>query len=202
MRTLPLGPALLGLLLSATPALAVDVGQPAPDFSLTDLDGKVVKLSALRGHVVVLEWFNPGCPFVKASHTRGTLVDAAAKQVPKGVVWLAVNSAAAGKQGSGVEANRAAEREYGMRHPVLLDESGAVGRAFGATNTPGMMVIDRDGKLAYRGAIDNSPDGEGQAPAGGTLVDYVSAALDDLSAGRPVRTPETKQYGCSVKYGS
>jgi cytochrome oxidase Cu insertion factor (SCO1/SenC/PrrC family) len=188
--------------LLAAPALAADVGQPAPDFSLKDLDGKVVKLSDLRGKTVVLEWFNPGCPFVKASHTRGSLVGAAARQTGKGVVWLAVNSAAPGKQGYGPEANRAAERQYGMDYPVLLDESGQVGKAYGATNTPGMIVIDRDGRLVYRGAIDNSPDGEKGAPSGGTLIDYVSSALDDLSAGRPVRYPETKQYGCSVKYGS
>jgi cytochrome oxidase Cu insertion factor (SCO1/SenC/PrrC family) len=189
-------------LLSAAPALAADVGQPAPDFSLRDLDGKVVKLSDLRGRTVVLEWFNPGCPFVKASHTRGTLVGAAARQAGKGVVWLAVNSAAPGKQGYGVESNRAATQQFQMSYPVLLDESGQVGRAYGATNTPGMFVIDGEGRLAYRGAIDNSPDGERQAPEGGTLVDYVSSALDDLAAGRPVRHPETRQYGCSVKYGS
>jgi peroxiredoxin len=190
-----------GLLLTL-PALAVEVGQEAPDFSLKDLDGKAVKLSDLRGHVVVLEWFNPGCPFVRASHTRGTLVGEAARQVQRGVIWLAVNSSAPGKQGSGAEENRAAARQYHMDHPVLLDESGQVGRAFGATNTPGMFVIDRDGRLAYRGAIDNSPDGEGESPQGGKLVDYVSSAVDDLQAGRPVRQPETRQYGCSVKYGS
>lgn len=193
--------ALAGLLLAA-PALAVDVGQPAPDFSLQDLDGKAVKLSDLRGRTVVLEWFNPGCPFVKASHTRGTLVGAAARQARKGVVWLAVNSAAPGKQGYGAEANRAAAQQFHMSYPVLLDESGQVGRAYGATNTPGMFVVDGEGRLVYRGAIDNSPDGEGQAPEGGTLVDYVSSALDDLAAGRPVRHPETRQYGCTVKYGS
>jgi peroxiredoxin len=193
--------AIAGLLL-AFPALAVEVGQEAPDFALKDLDGKAVRLSDLRGHVVVLEWFNPGCPFVRASHTRGTLVGEAARQVQRGVVWLAVNSAAPGKQGSGVEENRTVARQYHMDHPVLLDGSGQVGRAFGATNTPGMFVIDRAGRLAYRGAIDNSPDGEGEAPQGGKLLDYVSSAIDDLQAGRPVQHPETRQYGCSVKYGS
>jgi peroxiredoxin len=193
--------AFLGLSL-AFPALAVDVGQPAPDFTLNDLDGKAVTLSALRGQLVVLEWFNPGCPYVKASHTKGTLVGAAARQAGKGVVWLAVNSAAPGKQGSGAEQNRAAVQQFRMDYPVLLDESGKVGRAYGATNTPGMMVIDKDGKLAYRGAIDNSPDGEREAPQGGVLIDYVSSALGDLAAGRPVGHPETRQYGCSVKYGS
>jgi hypothetical protein len=111
-----------------------------------------------------------------------------------------VNSAAPGKQGHGAEVNRAAARDWKMGHPLLLDESGAVGRAYGATNTPHMFVVDRDGRLAYAGAIDNSPDGERRAPSGGGLVEYVSAALEDLGAGRPVRTPRTKAYGCSVKY--
>lgn len=192
----------LASLLLSSPAFGADVGAPAPDFSLKDLDGKTVKLSDLRGHVVVLEWFNPGCPFVKASHTRGTLVEAAARHAKDGVVWLAVNSAAPGKQGSGAEANRAAVQEYRMDYPVLLDPAGQAGRAYGATNTPGMFVIDREGRLVYRGAIDNSPDGEREAPQGGVLIDYVSSALDDLAGGRPVRYPETRQYGCSVKYGS
>lgn len=193
--------AALGLALASS-ARAVDVGQPAPDFTLKDLDGKPVKLSDYRGKLVVLEWFNPGCPFVKASHTRGTLVETPAREAAKGVVWLAVNSAAPGKQGYGPEASRAGVQQFRMSYPVLLDESGQVGRTYGATNTPGMMVIDKDGKLAYRGAIDNSPDGERESPQGGVLVDYVSAAIDDLAAGRPVAHPETKQYGCSVKYGS
>jgi peroxiredoxin len=190
-----------GLLL-ANRVLAVDVGQAAPDFSLPDLDGKILELSKLRGQVVVLEWFNPACPFVRASHTRGTLVRDPARLAQRGVVWLAINSAAPGKQGYGAEASRSAANQFKMRYPVLLDETGRIGRAFGATNTPGMVVIDRQGRLVYRGAIDNSPDGEGEAPEGGTLVDYVSSALDDLAAGRPVAHPETKQYGCSVKYGS
>ncbi len=193
--------AAMGLTL-ATPALGVEVGQPAPDFTLRDLDGKVVKLSDLRGKLVVLEWFNPDCPYVKASHTRGTLAGAAARHEAKDVVWLAVNSAARGKQGHGRERNREAARTFGMGYPLLLDETGEVGRAYGATNTPGMMVVDRQGRLAYRGAIDNSPDGEGESPEGGTLVDHVTAALDDVTSGRQVARPETKQYGCSVKYGS
>jgi len=190
-----LAPALL--LAGPTP---VEVGEPAPDFALPDLDGKTVRLSDHRGKVVVLEWFNPGCPFVVASHTRGSLVDAAARHRESGVVWIAVNSAAPGKQGHGAEANRAASRSWRMDHPLLLDESGEVGRAYGATNTPHMFVVDRQGRLVYRGAIDNSPDGERGAPAGGVLVEFVSAALEDLRAGRPVRAPETKAYGCSVKY--
>jgi len=148
----------------------------------------------------VLEWFNPGCPFVKASHTKGSLVDTAAKHTKAGVVWLAINSGAPGKQGHGVEANREGKATFKLEHPVLLDESGRVGRAYAAKHTPHMYVIDKQGVLVYRGAIDNSPDGEGESPTGGKLVNYVSAALADIEAGKPVATAETEAYGCSVKY--
>jgi peroxiredoxin len=198
MRTLTV----LGFLAFATPVLAADVGQPAPDFALPDLDGKVHKLSDHKGKVVVLEWFNPGCPYVVNSHTKGSLVDTAARKTKAGVVWLAVNSGAPGKQGYGVEANRAAAKSWSIAHPILVDEAGEVGKAYGATNTPHMFVIRKDGKLAYKGAIDNSPDGEKGSPRGGMLVEYVSAAIEDLTAGRPVRTAETKAYGCSVKYAN
>lgn len=179
---------------------AAKIGAPAPDFTLTDTEGKTVKLSDFRGKTVVLEWFNPGCPFVQKSHTKGSLVDTAAKHTKNGVVWLAINSGAPGKQGHGVEANRAAKQEFKMDHPVLLDETGAVGKAYGAKRTPHMYVIDKNGVLVYAGAIDNSPDGEGESPSDGKLVNYVEAALDDLAAGRAVAKAETEAYGCSVKY--
>jgi peroxiredoxin len=188
------------LLALASPSLAAEVGRPAPDFTLPDLDGKVHKLSDHKGKIVVLEWFNPGCPYVVNSHTRGSLVDTAARKARDGVVWLAVNSGAPGKQGHGIEVNRAAARSWSIPHAILIDETGVVGKAYGATNTPHMFVIGKDGRLAYRGAIDNSPDGEKGSPKGGVLVEYVSAAIDDLNAGRAVRTAETRAYGCSVKY--
>lgn len=183
------------------PNARAEVGKPAPDFTLKDLDGNEVRLSSFKGKTVVLEWFNPGCPFVKNAHTKGSLVDAAKKHTANGVVWLAVNSGAPGKQGAGTDVNREAKKTFGMEHPILLDETGAVGKAYGATNTPHMMVIDPNGTLVYRGAIDNSPDGEGQSPEDGKLVSYVDAALADLAAGRPVAKAETKAYGCGVKYG-
>jgi peroxiredoxin len=178
------------------------VGKAAPEFSLKDLDGREVSLASFRGKVVVLEWFNPGCPFVKASHSKGSLKGTAKKHAANGVVWLAVNSAAQGKQGFDPAANSDAAKRFGLEHPILRDESGAVGRAYGATNTPNMFVIDKNGVLVYAGAIDNSPDGEGEAPASGSLINYVDAALEDLAAGRAVKTPVTKPYGCSVKYAS
>jgi hypothetical protein len=120
----------------------------------------------------------------------------------KGVVWLAVNSGAAGKQGADAAQNAEAVKSWSIPNPILRDEGGSVGKAYGATNTPNMFVIDKTGKVVYAGAIDNSPDGEGKSPRGGKLVNYVDAALDDVAAGRPVQTSVTKPYGCSVKYGS
>ena len=186
---------------SAHAAPAV-VGKPAPDFALKDLDGKDVKLSSFKGKVVVLEWFNPGCPFVKKSHTVGSLVDTAKKHTKNGVVWLAINSGAAGKQGADPKDNAAAVKTWSIEHPVLLDPTGATGKAYGATNTPHMFVIDSKGTLVYAGAIDNSPDGEGKSAQGGKLVNYVDAALEDIAAKRAVKTSTTKAYGCGVKYGS
>ena len=184
------------------PVAATIVGKKAPDFSLVDLDGKRVKLSAFKGKTVVLEWFNPGCPYVKKSHTVGSLVDTAKRRASKRVVWLAINSAAAGKQGHEPAENRDAAKTWSLAHPILRDVDGKVGKAYGATNTPHMFVIDPRGKVVYAGAIDNSPDGEGKAAEGGTLVNHVEAALDDVAAKRAVRVPSTKAYGCGVKYGS
>ncbi|MFO0662298.1 MAG: redoxin family protein [Polyangiaceae bacterium] len=185
-----------------SPAQVAKVGEEAPDFELVDLDGKNVKLSSFRGKVVVLEWFNPNCPFVRLSHTKGSLVGTAKRNVDRGVVWLAVNSGGAGKQGYGLDANRDGKKTYGMEHPILLDETGKVGHMYGATNTPHMMVISADGKLAYRGAIDNSPDGEGESPEGGKLVNYVDQAVTELTSGKPVSKAESKAYGCGVKYAT
>jgi peroxiredoxin len=184
----------------AAPVAGAEVGKPAPDFELRDLDGKAVKLSAYRGKVVVLEWFNAGCPFVKAAHGKGSLKTAAKDAMGKGVVWLAINSSAEGKQGAGVDANREGAKKFGLSHPVLLDTTGTVGHMYGATNTPHLFVIDEAGTLVYRGAVDNSPDGEGESPTGGKLVSYVDATLSDLAAKRPVAVPSTKAYGCGVKY--
>jgi peroxiredoxin len=187
---------------SAAHAAPATVGKPAPDFTLKDLDGKQVKLSSFRGKTVVLEWFNPGCPYVKKAHTVGPLASTAAKHGKNGVVWLAINSGAPGKQGADPKDNAVAAKMWSMTHPVLLDPTGATGKAYGATNTPHMFVIDGKGTLVYAGAIDNSPDGEGKSAEGGKHVNYVDAALADITAKRAVKIATTKAYGCSVKYGS
>lgn len=178
------------------------LGAPAPDFALTDLQGKPVRLADFKGKTVVLEWFNPECPFVKLSHTKGSLKGLADKHAgDASLVWLAINSGGTGKQGHGVEVNTQGVEAFGLKHPVLLDPEGSVGKAYGATNTPHMFIIDAKGTLVYSGAIDNSPDAEGQSPSGGALVNYVSQALDELKQGKAVSVPKTKAYGCSVKYG-
>jgi len=179
---------------------SAQVGKPAPDFSLRDLEGKTVSLHDYRGKTVVLEWFNPECPFVRASHTKASLKSFPSEQIAKGVAWLAINSNAPGKQGNGVSANADGKKRYGMPYPILLDESGDTGRHYGATNTPHMFVIDPQGVLVYQGAIDNSPDGEGESPQGGKLVNYVQAALGALGTGQDVGVKNTKAYGCGVKY--
>lgn len=135
------------------------IGEPAPAFSLPDLDGKTVSLADFAGKTVVLEWFNPGCPFVKYAHGDGPLATMAAEQSKGGIVWLAINSGAPGKQGTGVERNREAAGEWKLEHPILLDEDGKVGHAYGATSTPHMFVIDGAGKLVYAGGLDNAPLG-------------------------------------------
>jgi peroxiredoxin len=187
---------------TSSTGVSAELGKSAPDFSLKDVDGHEVHLRDYLGKVVVLEWFNPKCPFVNASHTKGSLRDTAARHLAQGIVWLGVDSAAAGKQGFAPDDIRDGAKRFGLTHPILRDESGAVGHTYGATNTPHMFVIDTKGVLAYAGAIDNSPDGEGESPQGGALVNYVDEAIADITAGRAVRTPRTKAYGCTVKYGS
>jgi peroxiredoxin len=175
----------------------LEIGKAAPAFELKDLDGKAVKLADYKGKTVVLEWFNPECPFVVHQHSEGVLKDAAAKATKDGVVWLAINSSGPGKEGNGVEKNKKAVADWKMAYPVLVDEDGTVGMAYGSKNTPTMYIIDAKGMLAYHGAIDNASEGK---PEGGTLVNYVENALAELKAGKAVSKPETKPYGCGVKY--
>jgi len=182
------------------------VGKPAPAFELLDTDGKEVSLASLRGRVVVLEWFNPDCPFVKFAHTKGPLVEMAKQRSSDKLAWLIINSNAPGKQGHGRERNVRAKDEYGIVSPVLLDEGGDVGRAYGAEKTPHVYVIDAKGILRYAGGLDNAPMGvvDDARPhsntAKGALEPYLSNAIDDVLQKRAVRLSETPVYGCTVKY--
>jgi peroxiredoxin len=182
----------------AAPAAAAKVGQPAPGFSLTGVDGKTYNLNDFKGKIVVLEWFNPECPYVVKAHSTGSLKGLGNKLQKDGVAFFAINSGAPGKQGAGAELNKAKAKEWGLEYPVLIDESGTVGRSFGATNTPHMFVIAADGKLVYAGAIDDNKDGDKKA---GEAMNYVTNAITQLKAGETVSPSTTKAYGCSVKYG-
>lgn len=174
---------------------SVEVGAPAPDFTLPALDGSKVTLSSLKGKVVVLEWFNPGCPFVVSAHEGGPL-EGMASELDGKVEWLAINSGAPGKQGHGVDTNKAAVEKWKMGHPVLLDEDGTVGKTYGATNTPQMVVIDASGKVTYWGALDNAPRGQHN----GKHVAYTKNAIEATLAGQPAKPDRTQPWGCSVKY--
>jgi peroxiredoxin len=192
----------------STPAAAA-LGHAAPDFTLTDTDGQTVKLSALRGKTVVLEWFNPDCPFIKYAHTKGPLKDLAQRVSTEKLVWLTINSNAAGKQGHGVARNQEAKSEYGINNKILLDESGVVGHAYGAIKTPHLFVIDAKGVLVYRGGVDNAPIGvvDDQRPhlpnsAPGSVENYLENALTDLAQHKPLRLADTPAYGCTVKYAN
>ena len=174
------------------------VGQQAPDFTLTDLDGNEHTLSSYtaEGKVVVLEWFNPDCPFVKKHHmVNRTMYETSHMASDNGVVWLAINSGKPGKQGTGHDRNVKAVEEYGIDYPVLLDESGSVGHTYAAKTTPHMYIIDETGTLIYAGAIDN----DRSAKKAGD-VNYVAQALGEHLEGHEVSEAETRPYGCSVKY--
>ena len=184
------------------PGVAVDsatrLGKPAPDFSLQDTDGNTFRLSDHLGSVVVLEWFNPDCAFAAHAHADGVLGDLSSKSIGDGVLWLAINSTAVGKEGSGRDRNARARIDLGMKGPVLLDEDGKVGRLYKAKTTPHIFVIDSAGKLAYRGAPDNAP--MGRVPRTGTVNRYLADALTEVKAGRAALRARTNPYGCSVKY--
>ena len=176
------------------------VGSAAPAFSLTDSSGKTVALADYKGKYVVLEWTNPGCPFVKKHYGSGNMQKLQAEFTKKGVVWLSVDSSAAGEQGAFTPAEaRAAKGDlYKDASALLLDPDGAVGHLYGATNTPDMYIINPDGKLIYEGAIDSIASAD-QADIQ-KATNYVQTSLDEALAGKPVDKPQTKPYGCSVKY--
>ena len=189
-----------GVLFSAGSARAeVAVGAKAPDFTLTTTEGKQVSLHDYAGRTVVIEWFNPDCPFVKYAHGKeGPLVAQPKRAMTEGVVWLAINSSAPGKQGNGAERNAKAGKEYGMGYPILLDADGKIGKLYGAKTTPQMYVVDKTGTLRYVGALDNAPLGKAE---GSTTVNYIDNAIKGIESGK-VERAQTESYGCTVKYDS
>jgi peroxiredoxin len=168
----------------------------APDFALTNYDGKTVKLSDYAGKIVVLEWFSYECPFARYNYEKTTAVnDLVNKFKDKGVVFLAINST--GHQEAAK--NKEFAEQFKVSHPILDDSKGAVGREYGAQTTPHTFIVDTKGNIVYNGAFDNAP--VGKIPEGAQYVNYIDKALTELTTGKAVSTPETKPYGCSVKYG-
>ena len=189
---------------AATPATAEAgampmAGQAAPAFTLVDADGTQRSLADFRGRTVVLEWTNEGCPYVQ-KHYSGAMQALQREAVGDGVVWLSIISSAPGTQGhvEGEAARQWKTRTNGASTHLLLDPTGEVGKLYGAKTTPDMRVIDGDGRLVYVGGIDDRPTNKVEDLDGAN--NYVRAALDDLEAGRPVRTAFATPYGCSVKY--
>jgi peroxiredoxin len=181
-------------LAAAAPAAAggVKVGDTAPDFTLPDTSGAEVSLSDFEGRVMVLEWLNPDCPFVQRHYKAGTMKKLASTYGDKGVVWLTINST----NYMDAAANAKFKVSNDLPYPILVDQTGDVGRLYGAVTTPHMFIIDDSGTLVYNGAIDDDPRGS----KGEGSMNYVAAALDEVLAGKAVTTAETKPYGCSVKY--
>jgi hypothetical protein len=187
--------------LLAGPAVAQQAtGKPAGDFQLTDMNGKAVKLSDYRGKNVVLEWNNPGCPYVKKHYDSGNMQKSQAAARRDGAVWLTINSGAPGKQGhmSGPEAKAFVAGAKAQPTAYLLDPQGRVGKGYAAKTTPHLYVIDGRGVLRYQGGIDDKPTAD-QADIAGAR-NHVLAALAEMKAGKPVSVAETRPYGCSVKY--
>lgn len=176
-----------------------EVGKPAPAFELKDVDGKTHKLSDLKGKIVVLEWTNFKCPFVvRHQKDNQTMQKTLAKFKDKDVVWLAVDST--NPEFDGGHTNEMikewAESEgVKLPYPVLRDEKGEIGHQYGAQTTPHMYVIDKNGILAYSGAIDDDPKGEKENP-----TNFVEQAVNSLLADSTVEVAFHKPYGCSVKY--
>ena len=189
----------LSTLFSAAALAAATVGQPAPAFNVTDLAGKPVNLADYKGKTVVLEWHNFGCPFVQKHYKSGNM-QALQKRYANDVVWLAVNST--NKSASDyTEPAKLTEQLKGFNATparYLMDEPGTMGLAYGAKTTPHMYVIDTTGKVVYNGAIDDKRSSNPEDVK--TAKNYVVAALEDLKAGKPVATPTTAPYGCTVKY--
>ena len=194
--------ALAAALAAATALASATVGQPAPAFTATDTAGKTVSLADFKGKHVVLEWVNPGCPFVVkhygSSNMQGTQKEAAAK----GVVWLAINSTAPEATDFKAPAAMAQwmQGQKAAATATLIDADGKVGKAYGARTTPHMYIINPAGTLVYAGAIDSKPTSSAADIASAT--NHVKVALAESLAGKPVSTATTKPYGCSVKYSS
>ncbi len=185
-----------------TTAAVAAPGQPgvAPAFTLTDSEGVQRSLADFRGKTVVIEWINEGCPYVQKHYSAGAMQALQREAVADGVVWLTIISSAPGKQGyvEGEEARAWKARNNAAASHLLLDPDGTVGKAFGASTTPDMRVIDAEGRVLFAGGIDDRPTNKVEDLDGAN--NFVRAALEDVEAGRAIRTAYAQPYGCSIKY--
>src|SRR5215831_17632894 len=187
------------LALAAT-ALAVRVGEPAPGFTAVDSNGKTQKLSDYKGKYVVLEWHNQGCPYTKKHYESGNMQHLQKEWTAKGVVWFTVISSAPGAQGfvTPSQENDYVKQVNATPTAVLMDPQGTLGHLYAAKTTPHMFIIDPNGTLIYNGAIDDHATSDAADIA--QSKNYVSTALGEAMAGKPVTESATRPYGCSVKY--
>jgi peroxiredoxin len=178
------------------------VGQPAPDFNLVSTDGKPVRLSDFRGRHVVLEWTNPGCPFVRKHYGAGNMQAVQKEAAAKGVAWLAINSTETGSVDYLKPASLAAwlVQHKATQTAILMDEEGLVGKVYGARTTPHMYIVGPRGTLLYAGGIDSIPSAKVDDIK--IAVNYVRKGLTEALAGKAISAPVTQPYGCSVKYKS
>ncbi len=199
LRFLALAAALAVAFVSSSHA-AVAIGQPAPDFTLTDISGQVHKLSDYHGKTVVLEWTNPECPFVQKHYGSGNIPNLQKAATADGVIWLSINSGSHGAEGDYTPAQVAEwSKKMGAAPTAYFrDQDGKVGRLYSAKTTPHLFVITADGTLVYDGAIDSIRSAKVEDIAKAT--NYVTAALASVKAGKPVEKAATQPYGCSVKY--
>jgi peroxiredoxin len=185
----------------SVPALAMpEIGKPAPDFTAVDSNGKEHSLGGYKGKTVILEWTNHGCPYVQKHYDTGNMQALQKETAGEGAVWLTVISSAPGKQGyvSAEKANELTAEREASPTAVLFDPTGKIGKSYDAKTTPHMYVIDAEGTLRYMGAIDDKPVTNKKSVEGAT--NYVRVALAEMKDGKPVSTPVTKAYGCTVKY--
>lgn len=181
---------------------AATIGKDAPQFIGTDTHGQTHELSDYRGKFVVLEWTNNGCPFTRKHYNSGNMQSLQKEWTAKGVVWLTMLSSAPGQEGymTPSDENAYMVKVHADPTAAILDPSGTIGRLYGAKTTPHMFVIDPSGKLIYEGAIDDHATTEvGDIKSS---KNYVSDALAESMAGRPVNIAYTRSYGCAVKYSS
>jgi peroxiredoxin len=199
MRSIPILTA-LSLALIANAALAASAGQTAPDFVVNDSAGKAVRLSDYQGKFVVLEWTNPDCPFVQKHYNSANMPSLQKEWGAKDVVWLTVNSTnrSSSEFKTGAEMNSWMQSHGAAQKAVLIDADGATGMKYAAKTTPHMFVINPKGEIVYAGAIDDKRSTRLEDTK--TATNYVRVALNEAMAGKPVTTPNTTPYGCTVKY--